>query len=110
MPSSPSKRSVRSAARSPHAHPDLIVQHQRAVAFSKSSEPDKITTVLEPDACGFLRVWMVVAFFLIAGTALPVTVHTLRHGFNPLQASLALFLILNVLICMWEISLGLHIK
>jgi hypothetical protein len=106
MPATPSKRSGRPAARSPHMHPDLTEQHLRAVAPKKSA---KISPEADHAPFGFFRVWMVIALFLIAGTALPVTIHTLQYGFSPLQASLAFFLVLNVLICFWEISLGLHI-
>jgi len=39
----------------------------------------------------------------------PFCLYSRRHGFNALQAALAFFLVLNVLICFWEISLGIHI-
>lgn len=109
MPSTPSRRSGRSAARSPHAHPDLTEQRELAVSSQKSASPTVVSPITVPASGSFLRVWMVIALFLFAGTALSITVHSRFHGFNPLQASLAFFLTLNVLICFWEISLGLHI-
>ena len=53
---------------------------------------------------------MVQAFFytalFVTATTLPlVYLHTLLHGFSSLQASLALFCSINVMICWWEIGL-----
>ena len=102
------KRSGRSA-RSPHTHPHLTERQQLAVALKESAASFPVSSSVEPPYGGPLRVWVVIVLYLIAGTALPVTVHTQWHGFNPIQAFLAFFLILNSLICLWEISLGLHI-
>jgi hypothetical protein len=104
-----SKRSSQSAARSPHAHPYLTERQQLALALKQSADSSPVPVSAKPSTGGFLQVWMVIVTFLVVGTALPVTLHTQRHGFNALQASLAFFLILNILICFWEISLGLHI-
>jgi hypothetical protein len=103
------KRSSRSAARSPHAHPHLTERQQLALALKESADSSPDPHLAKRLPAGFLRIWMVIAIFLVAGTALPVTYHSQRYGFSPLQAALAFFLILNVLICFWEISLGLHI-
>jgi hypothetical protein len=109
MSASSSKRSGRSGARSPHVHPHLTERQQLAVALKESAASSPVSLSVEPPSGGVLRVWVVIALYLIAGTALPVTVHTQRHGFNPIQAVLAFFLILNSLICLWEIALGLQI-
>ena len=103
------KRSSRSAARSPHVHPHLTERQQLALALKESAGSSPVAHSAKRSPVGFLRVWMVIAIFLVSGTALPVTYHSQRYGFNPIQAALAFFLILNVLICFWEISLGLHI-
>jgi hypothetical protein len=108
MPPTPSNRSGRSSARSPHAHPFLTERQQLALALKQSAESPASSTA-HTSSGGFLRVWMAIALFLVSGTALSVSAHSQRHGLNTLQASLAFFLVLNILICFWEISLGLHI-
>lgn len=53
-----------------------------------------------------MRVWKIVAFTVVVGTALPVALHHQRHGvFNGYEMLLAFFLWLNTLIAFWEICL-----
>ena len=53
-----------------------------------------------------MRVWKIVAFTVVAGTALPIALHHREHGlFNGYQALLAFFLWLNTIIAFWEICL-----
>ena len=48
--------------------------------------------------------------FVLLGTGIPAYVHFQEHGaFNAYQLSLAFFLPLNMLICIWEVGLGLYI-
>jgi hypothetical protein len=100
MPATSSKQRIRSSTRSPHAHPFLTERQQISLILKESVESP-------PAPIG--SQWMVIAVFLCAGIVLPIYAHTKQFGFSPIQASLAFFLVLNVLICMWEISLGLHI-
>ena len=48
------------------------------------------------------------ASFVIATTAPLIYKHIDLHGFNPLQAGLALFCSINVMICWWEIGLFIN--
>jgi hypothetical protein len=57
-----------------------------------------------------MRVWKIVAFTVVTGTALPVLLHHERYGlFNGYQMALAFFLWLNAIIAFWEICLFLSI-
>jgi hypothetical protein len=109
MPDVASKRGSRSPARSSHAHPHLTERQQLALALKQSAGSSSVPSASKYSPSGFIRVWMVILVYLVAGTILPVTIHARLHGFNALQAALAFFLVLNVLICFWEISLGIHI-
>ncbi len=57
-----------------------------------------------------MKVLHFILLLLAAGTGLPIYCHYQHHGVvNPIQVALAFFLWLNVVICYWEISLGLRI-
>jgi hypothetical protein len=57
-----------------------------------------------------MLVYVFLIVFILLGTVVPAYLHLLEHGqVSILQVLLAFFLILNVLICFWEIGLGLHI-
>ncbi len=57
-----------------------------------------------------MKVLHFVLLLLMAGTGLPIFFHYVTHGVvNWIQCALAFFLWLNVVICYWEISLGLRI-
>lgn len=57
-----------------------------------------------------MRVYHVVLFAVVAGTALPIVLHHQAHGvLNPHQIALAFFLWLNTIIAFWEICLFLRI-
>ena len=57
-----------------------------------------------------MRVWNVVLFAVVVGTALPIALHHHFYGvFNPHQIALAFFTWLNVIIALWEICLFLRI-
>ena len=59
---------------------------------------------------GILRVWNVVLFTVVGGTAVPIALHRHFHGvFNPHQMALAFFTWLNAIIALWEICLFLRI-
>ena len=57
-----------------------------------------------------LTVASVVVLYVVVGTGVPAYLHSVRHGFSALQVGLAFFLVLNVLICLWEIALGRHVQ
>ena len=58
-----------------------------------------------------MLVFVFLILFIVLGTAGPVYLHLIEHGqISVLQPLLAFFLVLNVLICFWEIGLGLHIS
>ncbi|WP_280272970.1 hypothetical protein [Nocardia wallacei] len=59
---------------------------------------------------GFLRVWMVVAVFVVVGAAVPIALHIARYGVNVGQIILVTFTWINVMIALWEISLNLRIS
>lgn len=61
-------------------------------------------------SAGFLRVWMVVAAFVMAGAAVPIALHIARFGPNVGQIILVTFTWINVMIALWEISLNLRIS
>jgi hypothetical protein len=53
-----------------------------------------------------MRVWNVIVTAVVVGTGVPIWLHHERFGgFNPLQAALAFFFWLNVIICAWELCL-----
>lgn len=57
------------------------------------------------------RVYQFLVAYVVASTALPIYLHNAAHGSVPLIfAAQAFFLPLNILICFWEIGLGLHIN
>lgn len=72
--------------------------------------------VTEPTAAhpvrsaGILRVWMVVAAFVVVGAAVPIALHSARYGLNVGQIILVTFTWINVMISLWEISLNLRIS
>lgn len=72
--------------------------------------------VTEPTAAhpvrstGILRVWMVVAAFVVIGAAVPIALHIARYGLNVGQIILVTFTWINVMIALWEISLNLRIS
>ena len=48
--------------------------------------------------------------YVLVGTGLPVYLHYMEHGvYNPIHISLAFFLPLNMLICYFEMALGMYI-
>jgi hypothetical protein len=50
--------------------------------------------------------WLFLVVYVVGTTALPMWWHHSVHGVvNPVQASLAFFLGLNAIVCLWEISL-----
>lgn len=61
-------------------------------------------------SAGVLRVWMVVAAFVVAGAAVPIALHIARYGLNIGQIILVTFTWINVMIALWEISLNLRIS
>ena len=62
------------------------------------------------ESASFLKVYHVLIAYVLASTGLCVHLHLKEHNnLSVLQASLAFFLCLNALICLWEISLGLNI-
>jgi hypothetical protein len=53
-----------------------------------------------------LPVWIWIAVWMLLWVGVPVALHRARHGVvNGWQLTLALFLAVNLLICVWEISL-----
>jgi len=63
------------------------------------------------NAGGFLNVGVLLVLYVLLSTGVPVYYHWREHhNFNAVQASLAFFLGLNSLICLWEMALGLHIS
>ncbi len=53
-----------------------------------------------------LPVWTWLALWMAAFAGAPIVIHSVSHsGFNGWQALLAFFLAVNLLICVWEISL-----
>lgn len=67
-------------------------------------------TAAQPVRTGILRVWMVVAAFVVAGATLPIALHITRYGVNVGQIILVIFTWINVMIALWEISLNLRIS
>ncbi|MBF6238491.1 Uncharacterised protein [Nocardia otitidiscaviarum] len=61
-------------------------------------------------SAGILRVWMVVAAFVVVGAAVPIALHIARYGVNVGQIVLVTFTWINVMIALWEISLNLRIS
>ncbi|MBA0125887.1 hypothetical protein H0B56_10075 [Haloechinothrix sp. YIM 98757] len=59
---------------------------------------------------GILRVWMVVAAFVVAGAAVPIALHIARYDINAGHIILVTFTWINVMIALWEISLNLRIS
>ena len=53
-----------------------------------------------------LQVYHVILTYVIFGTLIPIVIHSRIHQFSIIQALLSFFLVLNALICLWEISLG----
>ena len=57
-----------------------------------------------------MKYYLVVAFVLLVGTAVPAVAHYLEHGVvNATELGLAFFLWLNVMVSVWEICLFLRI-
>jgi len=57
-----------------------------------------------------MTVALVLVLYVLLTTGLPIYYHWQEHGlFNASHAALSFFLPLNILICIWEISLGLNI-
>lgn len=56
-----------------------------------------------------MQVAIFLVVFIVVGTALSVGLHSTLHGFSVNQAAMAFFLVINVLICFWEICLSTHI-
>jgi hypothetical protein len=57
-----------------------------------------------------MRIYQVVFFAVVAGTALPIALHHAVHGVvSPHQIGIAFFLWLNTIIALWEICLFLRI-
>jgi hypothetical protein len=52
-----------------------------------------------------MPVWSWLTAWAVAFVGIPVAVHTSVHGFSGLQAAIAFFLAINLMICIWEISL-----
>jgi len=58
----------------------------------------------------YVNVGLFLVLYVCISTAVPIYLHIQHHHtFNVPQALLSFFLPLNVLICIWEISLGLNI-
>jgi len=58
-----------------------------------------------------MRVYTFLVLYVAMGTALPVYLHWQTHAVVcTTQVALAFFLALNVLICLWEVGLGLHLS
>ncbi len=72
-------------------------------AEASPSAPTSKAPLALPLWC-WLLVWMAV------WVGVPVGVHSAAHGFNGWQAALAFFLAVNLLICIWEISLWHRIR
>jgi hypothetical protein len=57
-----------------------------------------------------LPVWVWLTLWMLLGVGIPVLAHyTVRGVVNPWHAALSFFLAVNILICIWEISLGAQI-
>jgi hypothetical protein len=57
-----------------------------------------------------MTVGLFLVLYVVCATGVPIYLHFQEHGvFNLYQVSLAFFLPLNMLICIWEVSLGLNI-
>jgi hypothetical protein len=53
---------------------------------------------------------ILVPLFIVVSTSVAIALHSTKyHTFNIPQAILAFFLVINVLICFWEICLSIHI-
>ncbi|WP_280472414.1 hypothetical protein [Nocardia cyriacigeorgica] len=61
-------------------------------------------------SAGTLRVWMVIAVFVVAGAAVPIALHAGRYGINVGHLVLVSFTWINVMIALWEIALNLRIS
>ena len=58
-----------------------------------------------------MQVYLFLVVYVLIGTGCPIYLHYSVHDhISLLQATLAFFLALNALICLWEIGLGLHLK
>ena len=58
-----------------------------------------------------MQVYTFLICYVFIGTGCPICLHYSQYlRISMLQASLAFFLVLNALICLWEIGLGLHLK
>lgn len=59
---------------------------------------------------GYLWCVVYIALFVVGWTSLLIKYHyDLHHLFNKTQICLALFLVINTMICLWEIALFIHI-
>ena len=47
--------------------------------------------------------------YIVSSTILSVLIHSLLYGFNLSQSIIAFFLVINILICIWEICLSIYI-
>lgn len=56
-----------------------------------------------------MRVYLFLIGYIVSGTILSIVVHSAFHGFNFNQAVMAFFLVINILICIWEICLSIFI-
>jgi len=58
-----------------------------------------------------MQVYIFLIVYVLIGTGFPICLHYNAHDqISWLQATLAFFLALNALICLWEIGLGWHLK
>jgi hypothetical protein len=67
-------------------------------------DPTK-TESAERDSAFRLPVWNWLGLWALVWVGIPVAVHSAIHGFNAWQCALAFFLAINLMICIWEISL-----
>ncbi len=57
-----------------------------------------------------MPVWLFICVFFGLGTSVSVYLHFLQHGvINPLHIVLSFFLLINILICLWEMCLFFRI-
>jgi hypothetical protein len=73
---------------------------------SDPTPPDPMQAeAAERDSAFRLPVWNWLGLWAVVWVGIPVAVHSAMHGFSGWQAALAFFLAINLMICVWEISL-----
>ena len=56
-----------------------------------------------------MQIYSFLISYIVSGTCLCILIHSIMHGFNLSQSILAFFLVINILICIWEICLSIYI-